>query len=331
MPVRASQARPANAPRRSSLTRPPDWALDLGLGSRPAPLVSISVHRLRHQPRSPPAQNHLGASSSAHLVDRPLSTPTAARRLADAFRRGPRRYKTRSKQGGRALLQRDSRCVLVLPTSFPWPPSLAFSRPRQLLETLRGRDDELTRAPRAQGGHARRVDGPDERRWCWRSTSSGSSRSLYVPPAHSSRATGSSMHSCTSVSRALTSFTVCAGQSSPRWHPLPFASRKLVSSLAGRLPTAPVDAHDVSSESSRTQAVQKARLVVPTRPGGRAPRAVRDGSYRGRTRPHVPLRAAGALWCVARTDTAPVARPCARPPLKNRGGCAPSLNCYLLI
>ena len=127
------------------------------------------------------------------------------------------------------------------------------------------------------------------------------------------------MHSCAPVSRALTSFTVRAGQSSPRWHPLPFASRKLVSSLAGRLPTAPVDAHRVSLESVRAQAAKDARLDVPTRPGGRASRAVADGSLRGRTRPHVPLRAAGALWCVARTDTAPVARPCARPPLKNRG------------
>lgn len=162
------------------------------------------------------------------------------------------------------------------------------------------------------------MDGPVERRRCWRSTSSGSSRSLYVPLALSGHATGSSEHSCASVSCTLTSFALRAGQSSPRWHSLPFSSRKLVSSLAGRLPTAPVDARRASSGSSRTQAVQKARLGVPTRPGGRAPRAVRDGSYRGRTRPHVPLRAAGALWCVARTDTAPVARPCARPPLKNR-------------
>jgi len=57
-------------------------------------------------------------------------------------------------------------------------------------------------------------------------------------------------------------------------------------------------------------------LLVPAAERGRADW---DGSYRGRTRPLVPLRAAGALWCVARTDTAPVARPCARPPLKNRG------------
>jgi len=222
-------------------------------------------------------------------------------------------------QDWRALQQRESRCVLVLPAPSSPPPSSALPRTLQLLKTLRRRDDELTRAPRAQGGHAGRMDGPVERRRWWRSTSSGSSRSLCVPPAHSSRATGSSEHSCASVSCALTVFALRAGQSSPRWHPLPFSSRKLVSPLAGRLPTAPVDSHRVSSESSRTQAVQKARLVVPTRPGGRAPRAVMDGSYRGRTRPHVPLRAAGALWCVARTYTAPVARPCARPPLKNRG------------
>jgi len=193
MPITASQARPAYAPPRSSSTRPPDWALDLGHGSRPAPLASISVHRLRHQPPSPTAQSDLGASSSASLVDRPLSTPTATRRLADAFRRGPRRYKTRSKQGGRALLQRESRCVLVLPASSPWPPSSAFSRPLQLLGLPRGRDNELTRAPRTQGSPAQRVEGRVERCRSWRSTSSGSSRSLYVSPALSARATSSGM------------------------------------------------------------------------------------------------------------------------------------------
>jgi len=123
MPIRASQARPAYAPPRASPTRPPDWALDLGLGSRPVPLASTSVLRLRYRPPSPTAQGHLDASSSANLVDRPLSTPTATRRLADAFRRGPRRHKTRLKQGGRALLLRESRCVLVLPASSSWPPS----------------------------------------------------------------------------------------------------------------------------------------------------------------------------------------------------------------
>jgi len=130
MPLRESQARPAYAPPRSAPARPLDWALDLGLDSRPAPLASISVHRLRHQPPSLTAQSDLGASSSARLVDRPLSTPAATRRLADALRRGPRRYKTRSKQDGRALLQRGSRCVLVLPApplGPPRRPSLARS------------------------------------------------------------------------------------------------------------------------------------------------------------------------------------------------------------
>ena len=96
------------------------------------------------------------------------------------------------------------------PRSSSWPPSSAVPRTLQLLETLRGRDDQLTRAPRAQGGLARRVDGPVERRRCWRSTSSGSSRSLYVPLALSGPATGSSEHSCASVSCGLTSFTVRA-------------------------------------------------------------------------------------------------------------------------
>ena len=186
MPIRESQARPAYAPPRSAPARPPDWALGLGPGSRPAPLASISVHRLRHQPPSPPAQNHLGASSSVLLVDRPLSTPTATRRLADALRRGPRRYKTRSKQGRWALLQRESRCVLFLPAP-PLGPPRRPSLARSSSSTLRGRDDELTRAPRAQGGHARRVDGRVERCRSWRSTSSGSSRSLYVSPALSTR------------------------------------------------------------------------------------------------------------------------------------------------
>jgi len=115
-------SRPACAPPRSSSTRPHDWALDLGPAWRPAPLASASALRLHHHPPSPTAQSHVGASSSASLVDRPLSTPTAPRGLGHAFRRGPRRYKTRSEQGGSAPLQRDSRCVLVLPTSSPWRP-----------------------------------------------------------------------------------------------------------------------------------------------------------------------------------------------------------------
>jgi len=75
MPIRASQARPAYAPPRSSPTRPHDWALDLGLGWRPAPLASTSVLRLRHRSPSPTAQNDLDASSSANLVD-PTSLDT---------------------------------------------------------------------------------------------------------------------------------------------------------------------------------------------------------------------------------------------------------------
>jgi len=106
------------------------------------------------------------------------------------------------------------------------------------------------------------------------------------------------MHSGASVSCALTSSIVRAGQSRPRWHPLPFASRELALalSLAGRFTAALVDAHRVSLERIQAQAAKDARLVVPTCPGGRASRPVADGSYRGRTRPHVPLRAAGALW-----------------------------------
>jgi len=43
-----------------------------------------------------------------------------------------------------------------------------------------------------------------------------------------------------------------------------------------------------------------------TRPGGRAARAVWGGSFRGRTRPLVPPRAAGAFWCVGSRGTPPL-------------------------
>ena len=238
-------------------TRPHDWALDLGLCWRFAPLANSSVLRLHHQPPSPPAQNHLDASSSATLVDRPLSTPATTSRPAHALHRGPRRCKAGSVQLGRASQRRDSRCVLVLPTSSPWPPSSPFSRPLQVLETPWRRDNELTRPSRRCNGFAGGIGERLVRCRSWRTTSSGSCRSLYVPLARSTRATGSSMGSCTSVGRALTSLTVRAGQSRPRWHPLLFSSRKLALSLAGRLSTALVDAHRVSRESSRTQAVQK--------------------------------------------------------------------------
>ena len=211
MPTTKRQARPAYAPPRASSTRPPDWALDLGLAWRPAPLASTSVLRLRHQPPSPTPQSDLDASSSANLVDRPLSTPTATRVLVHAPRRDSRRRKARWEPDGRALRGRESRCVLVLPASSSWPSSSALPRTLQLAERLRRRDDELTRAPRAQNGHAERVDGRVERCRTWRSTSSGPSRPLYVPLALSARATSSSMHSCASVSCALTSFIVRAG------------------------------------------------------------------------------------------------------------------------
>jgi len=180
------------------------------------------------------------------------------------------------------------------PRSSSWPPSSALPRTLQLLETLRRRDDELTRAPRAQGGHAGRVDGPVERRRWWRSTSSGSSRSLYVPIALSGHATGSSEHSCASVSCVLTSFALRAGQSRPRWHPLPFAPRKLALSLAGRLSTAPVDAHRVSRESCRAQAAERCPSRRPY-----SSRRLREPSRRGRVlpRPHPPSRAPEGRGC----------------------------------
>ena len=199
------------------------WASPGGLHHFPAALCSAYTNtRPRPRPRAISVRPHQRTSST-----RPLSTPAAASGLVRALRRGSQRCKARCESDGRALRERESRCVLVLPASSPWPPASAFSRPLQLLGLPRGRDNELTRALRTQGSPAQRVEGRVERCRSWRSTSSGSSRSLYVPPAYSSRATGSSEHSCASVSCALTSFTLRAGQSSPRWHPPPFASRKL--------------------------------------------------------------------------------------------------------
>jgi len=93
----------------------------------------------------------------------------------------------RREQGKRALQRRGSRCVLVLPASSPSLPSPPSPRARQLAEWLRRRDDELTRAPRAQDGPAQRVERRVERCRSWGSTSSGSSRPLYVPLALSAR------------------------------------------------------------------------------------------------------------------------------------------------
>ena len=183
------------------------WASAGDLHHSPAHLCSAYVAtRPRPRPRATSTRPHQRTSST-----RPLSTPAAARGLVDAFRRGSRKCKARMEHGERALQRWDSRCVLVLPASSPWPPSSALSRALQLLATLRGRDDELTWTPRAQNGPAERADGRVRPSRTWRSTSSGSCRSLCVPPAHSTRATGSSMHSCTSVSCALTSFIVRAG------------------------------------------------------------------------------------------------------------------------
>jgi len=105
---------------------------------------------------------------------------------------------------------------------------------------------------------------------------------------------GSRMHSCASMSSALTPFTVCAGQSSPRWHPLPFAPRKLALSLADRLSTAPVDAHCVSLEGDRAQAAERCPSRRPY-----SSRRLREPSRRGwvLTRPHPPSRAPEGRGC----------------------------------
>ena len=158
--------------------------------SAPSTPPSTCVSAVRRPAFAPPAVDQRAASTDLSRL------AATTRRLVDAPRRGSRRCKARWEQAGRAVRERDSRCVLVLPASSCWPPSSAFPRPRRLLETPLRRDDELTRAPRAQGGPAERVDGRLGRCRSWRSTSSGSSRPLYVPLALSARATSSIVHSC---------------------------------------------------------------------------------------------------------------------------------------
>ena len=90
------------------------------------------------------------------------------------------------------------------------------------------------------------------------------------------------------------SCTVRAGQSRPRWHPLPFSSRKLALSLAGRLSTAPVGAHRVSRESCRAQAAERCPSRRPY-----SSRRLREPSRRGRVPPrlHPPSRAPEGSGC----------------------------------
>jgi len=78
-------------------------------------------------------------------------------------------------------------------------------------QTPLSHEDELTRAPRAQNGHAQWVDGRVERCRSWRSTLSGSSQSSCVPPAVSTRAPSSRTRTCASMSSALSFFPVRAG------------------------------------------------------------------------------------------------------------------------
>ena len=128
MPIRESQARPAYAPPRPPPTRPHDWALGMGLASRPATLASSSGLRLRHQPPSPAAHNDLGASSSA--APRRPDLSQHRRRLGDRWtpfvevREGTRR--ARSRAGGLCSRGRAG-------ASSPSPPPHLGSPPRPSL------------------------------------------------------------------------------------------------------------------------------------------------------------------------------------------------------
>jgi len=229
------------------------WASARDLHDSPAALCSAcATSRPRPRRRTTSARPHQRTSSTDlsryrwRLVDR--WTPFVE------DQEGSRR--ARGRAGGLCCSGRAGASSSSPPPplgTLPWP-SLARASSSERFEDA---TMSLLEPPRAQNGHAHRVDGRVERCRSRRSTSSGSSRSLYVPLARSIRVKSSSMGSCTPVSRALTSLTVRAGQSRPRWHPLLFSSRKLALSLAGRLSTALVDAHRVYRESSRTQAVQK--------------------------------------------------------------------------
>ena len=160
-----------------------------------ADLTTAQRRHPHRRMRSPTAQSNARPHQRTSSTDLSRLVATT-RRLVDAPRRGSRRCKARWEQAGRAVRERDSRCVLVLPASSCWPPSPPSPRSRQLFVTPLRRDGELTWTPRAQNGPAAGADGRLGRCRSWRSTSSGSSRPLYVPLALSARATSSIVHSC---------------------------------------------------------------------------------------------------------------------------------------
>jgi len=283
---------------RQCICAPPAPPSALAHGPEPRRRVLIS------EPRRPTSLDTDGASrTGARLSSR-------SKKVQDALGAG----RECSTAAGQQVRPRP-------PHLLPLATSPSSPRTGQRLETPLLRDDELTRAPRVQIDLAERADGRVGRCTSWRSTSSGSSRSLCVPPALSTCAIGSSMHCCAYGNCALTSFTVCAGQSSPRWHPLPFSSRKLGLSLAGRLSPAPFDAHRVSRESCWAQAAERCPSRRPY-----SSRRLREPSRRGRvsTRLRPPSRAPEGSGCTL------VCRSHGHL-LITGGDCAPSLNCYLLI
>ena len=294
MPIRESQAaRPTLllAPRPLALTTGHStWTSDRDLHHSTAPLCSAcATSRPRPTPRATWARPHQRTSStdlSRHrwrLVDRWMP-------IVDD-QEGTRRARGRS--GGLCCSGRAgaSSSSPPPPLGLPPRPSLArASSSRRFEDATMSLLDSLARRTVPHNG--------------WKGVSSGAGaggrpRAAHLDPCTSLSLSllvsqGSSMHSCAPVRRALTSFIVRAGQSRPRWHPLPFSSRKLALSLAGRLSTAPVGAHRVSRESCRAQAAERCPSRRPY-----SSRRLRESSRRGRvpTRPYPPSRAPEGSGC----------------------------------
>ena len=266
------------------------WASTRDLHHSPAPLCfACTASRPRPQPRATSARLHQRASStdlSRHrrrLED--WWTPFIEVQEGAAHRRCTA---SRAYCSGRAGASSSSpRPHLGAPLCVPLAHASSSSR---CVDATMSLLEPLARRTIVQNG------------WTGKSSGAGAGgrpRALHLGPCTSRllslpHTPGSSMRSCTPVSRALTSFSLRAGQSGPRWHPLPFAPRKLALSLAGRLSTAPVDAHRVSRESCRAQAAERCPFRRP-----HSSRRLRKPSRRGRvsTRPHPPSRAPEGRGC----------------------------------
>jgi len=209
MPIRESQAaRPTLllAPRPLALTTGHStWTSDRDLHHSTAPLCSAcATSRPRPTPRATWARPHQRTSStdlSRHrwrLVDRWMP-------IVDD-QEGTRRARGRS--GGLCCSGRAGASSSSPPPPLGLPPRPSLARASS---SRRFEDATMSLLPRAQNGPADWVNGRVERCASWRSTSSGSPRSLCVSPALSTRAISSSMCTCAPVSRALTCFSLRAG------------------------------------------------------------------------------------------------------------------------